>query len=310
MTVLPDGRGHVGCEDGSIRLYAGTFPSEPKDIGRLHTDWVWSLSPTRDGLMASGGGDNCVNVIDLHTMTIVKKLTIESSKTTEKEWVVSVAFSHSGKFLLAATTSGRLFIWDCIAQWSQIADQQLDLAAGEGQRKKELLSAVMFTPDDRYVIVSSTDRVVLLSGSILSERTPAMPLFSFAEEIGKGKSICVACSPDGKWLATGGSDNFLRVWKLDSNTPVVHEERSTACPGHDNKSGITAVAYSPDGKHIVTAFLDATLIVWDASNGQLLWRFTEAKKKKPMLAVEFINGETMACAGLEGAVYYFSVINT
>jgi WD40 repeat protein len=56
---------------------------------------------------------------------------------------------------------------------------------------------------------------------------------------------CLAFSPDGKWLATGGHDKKVRVYDLDGKAaPVVVRE-------HAKK--ILALAFSADGKTVVSA---------------------------------------------------------
>jgi WD40 repeat protein len=66
----------------------------------------------------------------------------------------------------------------------------------------------------------------------------------------------VAISPDGAWLATGSTDNTIRIW--DTATGA----HRTTLTGHTDL--VTAVAISPDGLWLASAGNDATVRVWDA----------------------------------------------
>ncbi len=54
----------------------------------------------------------------------------------------------------------------------------------------------------------------------------------------------VAFSPDGKYLASGSSDNTVKLWSIESHKEV------TTLQGHD--STVLSVAFSPDGKYLAS----------------------------------------------------------
>jgi WD40 repeat protein len=76
---------------------------------------------------------------------------------------------------------------------------------------------------------------------------------------GHGAQECVAWSPDGRYVASGGEDGAVLVWDLRRRTPpVVH-------PG--TKGLVWTVAFSPDGRWVASGGNDGSVRLWPVHGG-------------------------------------------
>jgi len=80
-----------------------------------------------------------------------------------------------------------------------------------------------------------------------------------------GNINSIAFSPDGKILATGGSDKIIRFWSVATTKEV------RTLTGHDRE--IKAVLFTPDGKNIVSIEHTTDIRVWDVETGKELRKF-------------------------------------
>jgi WD40 repeat protein len=75
-----------------------------------------------------------------------------------------------------------------------------------------------------------------------------------------GSIACLASSPDGRHLASGGPDRWIRVWEAETG------RLETAFRAH--WEGVRSVRFSPDGREILSGSEDGTVRLHDAATGE------------------------------------------
>ncbi len=112
----------------------------------------------------------------------------------------------------------------------------------------------------------------------------------FPEGIG---AFALDWSPDGRRIATAGTDGHVRVHDLERGV-VAH-----TLVGH--VSWVRAVAWHPDGSRLATGGIDGTLKLWDPTQGALAASFDCGAA---LSAVQFgPGGRVLYALDVEGAVH-------
>ncbi len=108
-----------------------------------------------------------------------------------------------------------------------------------------------------------------------------------------GQPVCVAASPTGRNVISGGSDRSVRVWDVESG------ECLRVLAGHG--ANVAAVAVSAAGDRVVSAGADGTLRLWDPGSGEFLAGV--AVPGGALHTVAFADADTVVVGGVDGAVH-------
>src|SRR5262249_13033849 len=109
----------------------------------------------------------------------------------------------------------------------------------------------------------------------------------------------IAFSPDGKFLASGGSDRTVRVHEVESGKLL------QSLPGHGQM--IYSVAYSPDGKLLASADGQGSVRLWNAA-GKFDAQLVKPASITAIYQVAFSpDGKTFATCGQDGTARLFDL---
>jgi serine/threonine-protein kinase len=113
---------------------------------------------------------------------------------------------------------------------------------------------------------SSRDTEARRSATGIAERTPdemasavdKSDVLTLRGHLGAVQSV--SFSPDGKLLASGGTDKTVKIWDVATGK-IIRSMRGHA-------KGVTTVFFSPDGKYVMSGSKDKTVKVWNVDTGE------------------------------------------
>jgi WD40 repeat protein/serine/threonine protein kinase len=182
--------------------------------------------------------------------------------------VHGVAFSPDSRWLASGWGDGMVRIWD--AKDPAREARELPRHAGEVKR-------VMFLPDGRLASAG---------GRATTDGNPSglgeVKIWDLSTGQGldlRGHTEVVeglACSPDGRRLATGSLDRTIKLWDTTTGEEVFTLRGHTA--------GVICVAFSPDGRRLASGGWDRTVRVWDTDPpaSDILSRRGAESRTKPL----------------------------
>lgn len=113
-------------------------------------------------------------------------------------------------------------------------------------------------------------------------------------DVSRGNSVgmnSVVVSPDGKILASGGSDNTIQLWDL-STRKEIHTLK-----GHE--LGVNSLIFSPDNQTLISSGWDNTIKIWDVGTGRVIHTIKDDDLKTNSIVLS-PDGQTIATASWEG----------
>lgn len=258
-----------------------------------HTNRIYTVVYSPDGkFLASASKDGTVKIWDANNLAVLKTIkVVDDPGLYDGYGAFGAAYSPDGKWLAVVAADGRLTVWDT-SSWQlkyqvaahkgiiygvaysrdgkYIATGGADSVArvwdaSTGKKVYEL-SGDQGNKAGIQAVVFSIDSSLLFTGGDEDKNIHAWDLKTgeFAYTLsnnGLPNAINgLAVSPDGKQLASSGTDRLIRMWNLETKSFVME------IPGHAD--WVYGLAFSTDGKKLISASADRTIRIWDVSYGR------------------------------------------
>ncbi|GET37768.1 WD-40 repeat-containing protein [Microseira wollei NIES-4236] len=267
-----------------------------------HSDSVLSVAVSPDGRMiASGSRDRTIKLWNLTTGELLTTLTGHSSSvlavdfSPDRQTLASVSnmeFQDGniklwdvrtsrlrqtlGSSLVALRTSCVAFSPDgqtlatghfdaAIRLWHLNSGKQLRTLRGHGWD----VNSVTFSRDGRFLVSGGIDGAIMIWNWRNGERIRTLNRPSdffdsmvswFDRSVGSIRSVAI--SPDGHTIASGGSEQPIKLW----NTNTGKEMRIFT----EHTDSVNAIVFSPNGKIIASGGEDNTIWIWNYQTGEVI----------------------------------------
>ena len=263
----------TGNDDKSVRFWDGesgelvfnfTDPNGPVNDVEFSPNGMW---------LAAGSDDGVAWLLKAATGEDVYQFVNHGGPVT------AVSFSPDSTQLATSSEDGFVRVWDIEKRRLLYDFNQLDAVEADAVA----VQTVVFNHDGTRVIAGDNLGNVVVWD--VEGETAVTHIAAHPEAVVND----VAVTPNGRWLATAGSDGVAKVWSFTG-------ELIASMGGHSGN--VWSVEFYQDGTRLATSGVDRTVRLWDAASGQLLRTITN--HQAPVRDVTFsADGLRMATASAD-----------
>ncbi len=300
VAYSPDGK-TIAIRDGrnkSIELWNSRTGKHLKTLvghEKLSTPYaghpdasITSFTYSPDGkTIVSGGGDKTVRLWDVHTGGNIKTF------TGHTDAVLAVTYSPDGNTIVSVGRDKTVRLWD-----AHTGDNIKTLSG-----HKDIVATVAYSPDGNTIVSGGWDGMLHRWNARTGQPLETYEVYKgdlyFARGHG-GAITYTTYSPDGKTIATAGSDGKMQWWDAQTGeniktfTEYVSGSRTITYSPDKKKIAVTAggkvnlwsisgkhlktltghkgyvagITFFPDGNTLVTGSSDKTARLWNVHTGE------------------------------------------
>lgn len=300
--------GHLVLETPAAILKGGD--SGPAVVAKKSAESLLLQAAAQESEPFMPPKDNKVNAKPLSSQELgILKLWIDqgatgsvAAKAAQVQWqslppgvnpIYAVAVSADGQFA-ACGRANQIFIYHVPSAQlvCRLTDPQI-LKGGiykqPGVAHLDIVQALAFSPDG-YTLASGGYQEVKLwkrPTNVQKQKLAA-----------SGEVVALAVSADRKWLATGGSDNSIKLFDAATGKPVKDLAGHTAT--------VTALKFSADGAKLYSGSADKTIRAWKTEDGSPAGQI---EAPAPVAALTVVgDGTRIASGGGDNSIRLWKVI--
>ncbi|KAG9063574.1 hypothetical protein KI688_004459 [Linnemannia hyalina] len=253
LEFSPDGsRIATGCEDGSVRFWdRSTGAAGP--VLEMHSSAVRLIAYSTCGhWIATCDKDMTVRLWDLRDTE--QQCVLVERGVDNNDWIFDLKFSPTGHQLAVCTEAGKVWLFD--------PRTRVLLTSKKLMRKA--IVALDYSPNGHQLSLGTWTSVALWDlqsdETSLELNVAASPVFPF------GKSVAVAYSPCGQFLAYSNADYIVHLWHRHSTKGNI-ESWSCAAVLRVFHGFIPSLSWNPVvPTEFITASRDGSVRVWRVSS--------------------------------------------
>jgi len=266
----------TGCADGTIRVWDLNDYSVPtrayvRDAGEpLCLDYAIEC-------IISGWQDGLIRCHDCETGEMLWQI-----KEAHRGGVTALQVSHNQRFFITGGASGDVRVWDIksremvcnlkehkqmVTQVTCFADDTLALSCSRDKsimcwdlrdacritglvQKMGGLNALALCADQNSFLTAGQEKRI----TYWDVREPD-PVQVIDPAHVDAEATCIAISSSGLYFATGGTDQQVKLWKMDGGTLIVE--------GTGHSAPLKDLKFSPDDRQLISVGEDGNIFVWN-----------------------------------------------
>ena len=283
----PDGSQMISTsEDNTTKIWDVKTAKEIFSVRSTSRMLVSRFSPDGKYFFIAGHGRKA----EIWDVKSRKKLHTLTNKGDDTFVYLSGRFSPDGKLLVTGSRDGNARLWD--------------VKMGKFIKKLKLptnmkVRSVLFSPDSKRIFAtSSIGRLYKDNNALMIDIKTDKVLQTFKHH--DSYAYSASYSPDGKKIATGGSDKMIHIWDVKTG------KKNQQFRGHTDL--VLCINYSSDGKRMVTGSRDKTFKIWDTETGREL--FTQKGHSGAVFYVSFSpDNKDILSSSVKGELKVWSAVS-